>query len=379
MDHALLPLLTESEAPAVSIPAVRIDESFRILYANEAALLQGVQVGEHLLPPASDAAEICRLWHEACLRGGADSPIDPLEEEAQHVRVRIAAFHGFRLADIVYTYSLGTPCATAFLYRSSRYFFRITSALSEQPDRYIRQIQEHLDLLREKSVALLESEEYAGRPCREAMYELMTANAFLARMHLSAAEHKRQFRMSFLLDTYLSGILPQMHFIDCRIVRAEPDGGDITLPTDLTAMFLLWTAILRVLNDIADDRCIRIGGNRYGDDGEIRFSAHTARLAALPAHIPSVSVLASYLPPLRMFLQTADYLAGCLDCYLDLHPDPAAGVLTLSLYIPKEKHIPDFKSPRESRDLLREAIVCMRGLRRLKEDAPTAPPEAAEE
>ncbi len=364
---------------SAAMPTIIIDGAFRVLQINEAAAQCGVQVGEYMLPPDSDAAVHCRLWHEACLQGAAASLIDPLEETPRHIRVRISAFHGFRLADIVYTYSLGKPCAAAVLYRSSRQFFRLTDALTDGTDVFSRHTRTQLDRLQERYVSLLQSDGYDAKQTREALLECTAANAFLSRIHLCAADCKRRFHVPFLLDTYLSEVLPQIRSIDCRVLRTDSPKSDISLPTDAAALFLLWTLLLTVLNDLADDRCVRVGWSRYGKDGEIRFSAHTSRLAALPAHIPSVSVLASYLPSLQLPLYTADYIAGCLDCYLDLYPDPAAGTVTFSLFIPEEKHIPDFKSPREAQSLLGTAILCMRGLFRLLETDATAPLKAAAE
>ena len=373
------PERTEQKSTAISFPAVQIDSEFRVLHANEVAAECGVIVGEYLLPPASDSNENCRLWHEACLRWAADSPLDPLSEDAQHVRVRLTGFHGFRLADIVYSCSLGGVYATAFLYRSPRYYWQHSRALTDTYGSYKTYVQDCLARLRKECSALLRGDKLASESTSQSIEEFLAAAAFLSRLPFFSPDCKRLFRLSFLLDTYLSDILPQMRLIDCRILRTESDGSDLSLPTDITAMFLLWTVLFRLLNDMADDRCIHVGWSRYGEDGEIRFSVRTRRLADLPTHIASISVLASYLPSLKMPLNTADYLAGCLDCYLDLHPDPAGGTLTFSLYIPEEKQIPDFKSPRESQTLLKEAILCLRGLLRVTGDAPTAPPEAAEE
>lgn len=364
---------------SAALPAVRIDSAFRILHVNEAAALCGVQIGETLLTPASAPSEAFRLWHEACLRGAADSPLDPLPETTPHIRLRLNAFHGFRLADIVYTYSLDRSYATAVLYRSHKQFFRLASALTGHDDDYARHTDEYLARLRAECVSLLAGDTYARQSTAKDLEELLSAVLFVSRIHTSTINSKRLFRLSFLLNTYLSEVLPQLRPIDCQIVCTPPDDGDISLPTDITAMFLLWTVLLRLLNDIGDDRCIRIAWNRYGEDGEIRFSAHTHRLAALPTHIPSISVLAAHLPFLELPLHTADYLSGCLDCYLDLHPDPAAGEITFSLYIPEEKQIPDFKSPGESAELLKEAIRCLRGMSRLTENDATAPPKAKAE
>ena len=372
-----VPTVTGKTPLSASLPTLLIDGTFRILQINEAAALCGVQIGEYLLSPDADAKSL-RLWHEACLGGAADTPLDPLSEEPLHIRIRIDAFHGFRLADIVYTYSLSKPRAAVVLYRSSRQFFRITEALSDDANSLVRRTQHRLDCLSERCVALL-MHGISDSGTQDALLEYAAANALLTRIHLSAADCKRRFHISFLLNAYLSDVLPQMRGIDCRILRTPDAACDLSLPTDASAMFLLWTLIITVLNDLADDRCIRIGWNRYGEDGEIRFTAHTSRLTALPAHIPGVSVLAPYLPSLQIQLDAADYIAGCLDCYLDLYTDPAAGRITFSLYIPEEKHIPDFKSPAESGDLLGTAILCMRGMLRLQTDGTTAPSEAREE
>ncbi len=363
---------------SAAMPTLLIDGAFRILQVNEAAAQCGVQIGEYLLPPDSDAAANCRLWHEACLSGAVDSPIDPLQENPRHVRVRLSAFHGFRLADIVYAYTLGRPRAAAVLYRSSRQFFQLTAALEGGADVFTSHMRTQLDRLQERCASLLQDDGCDWTPAREALLEFTAANAFLSHLPLYTSDCKRRFHVSFLLDAYLSEILPLMHFVDCRVLRTDSDDGDVALPTDAAAMFLLWTLLLTVLNDLADDRLVRVSWSRYGKDGEIRFSAHTTRLTALPAHIPSVSVLASYLPTLQLPLYEADYIAGCLDCYLDLYHD-AAGTVTFSLYIPEEKHIPDFKSPRESQSLLSSAILCMRGLFRLLASDTTAPSEAEAE
>lgn len=369
-----------SEKPLyAAMPILTADSDFRVLQVNEAAALCGVQPGEYMLQPDSRTAVSCRLWHEACLRRTTDSPIDPLAETPRHVRVRITAFHGFRLADIVYTCSLGQPCATVILYRSARQFFRLTDALTDGTDVFSSRTQTQIDRLQSRCAAILQDGGYAPERMREVLLEFTAANAFLSRLHLCSTDRKRRFHVPFLLRTYLSEILPQLPGIDCRILQSDSDSEDIALPTDAAAVFLLWTLLLTVMNDLADDRCIRVSWNRYGNDGEIRFSAHVSRLSALPAHIPSVSVLADYLPSLQAQLHNADYIAGCLDCYLDLYTDAAAETVTFSLYIPEEKRTPDFKSPGEAQHLLDTAVLCMRGLLRLLKTDTTAPSEAEAE
>ena len=355
-----------------AFPTVQIDAALQIVSVNDAAAKAGILPGTRFPTPLLWDAETFPLWHESLLRMPEDPSAFPGEGEP--IRLRIAAFHGFHLAYVSYHYALAGNFAEAVLFHSHREYMYAAPYLSRQFARCARELEERMFQLEERCGTFLQKTEPSPEEITDTLRELMTAALFIGRVFSPVLPQrqteKRKFRLSAVLSTYLASVLPGIHGIDCRISYSEEkEAADLLLPFDPSAMFLLLTVLFRILNDLSRETKADVSFHKYGRDGEIRFSFQINRPLPPLYHVSDLTALSALFPQKEMLFVLADYLSGMQDCSLDFSADPRTGSAVLSLFIPYEKTVPDFKSPLDEEAALRKAARCLKGILFLEEAA----------
>ncbi len=349
------------------VPTVYTDGELRIVSMNEAAAQVGIRTNETVRVRIERDAERFRHWYEMCTDLLRTASYDTLHTAGQPVRLPLRGFHGFGIAVVRYEHSLAGSFAAVMLFRSMKEFLSCAPLLTDQSEHAAHMFFSHFHRLREHLTELLRSPDVPREALAEQIGDLMAAMSLSARLlsplTAESTKEKRIFSVFSLLDGYLSSVLPHLSFVDCHIehIRTGLD-EDWHMPIDASVLFLLFSVLVSILNEVSADGCIRIEESRYGQDGEIRFSAKTKRQMPPYSHLSALSSLEAALPQMKMQLSAADYLAGITDSYLDVFTDKEASRLGISLYLPFEKKTNDFKSPRGADEDVREACRCMRGL-----------------
>ncbi len=365
MNIAVPSLLSPKEQSLLTVPFVALDAKFRILSANGAAKAAGILPGECLSCPAGRETEDFLKEHEA--RFFETEPLfpDALPKDRAAFRLRIAPFHGFRMAYILYEHTLRGHFATAFLFASPRDFLPFAPETDRDGRNATALLKDSLAQLKERCSRLLQNADENGRDTTETLEEFLQASLFLTRVLApfspESPEGRRLFRLSRLWEAYAAGVLPNLTFADKENVVPENCGEDLFLPVDAPVLFLLWTTLLYLLSDLGDGGEISVSRHIYGKDGEMRFSAKVPTLPTAARRQSDLSGLAATLPRLSPQILLAQHLAGISAAYLDLLTDKKENRITFSLYIPEEKPIPNFKSPADAETLLTEAIRSVRG------------------
>lgn len=356
---------TEKTSLFTAFPRVRINAEMQIIAANEKALADGIRIGEKIPLPHMHNANAFLLRHEAALSTLDEIPDSLLLQKTE--RFRIEGFHGFHLVSLSYRYSLAGNTAEAVLFRSYKEYAKVSPEISEKISGYTDVLEEHFELLQQRYDSMLADPEAPRDDVSRAFRELSVASLFSMRVFFKASpqrqREKRLFSVSSLLRTYLSRILPETPDMNCLIEETDDTHtGDLLLPMDTAASFLLLTILFRIMNEMSRDGRITVSRHVYGKDGEIRLSTLTHRRVPTASHISDFSALSKAFPKLEMLFVLADYLAGVQDWYLDFLSDSEADTVTVSLFLPAEKHIPDFKSPPKTEDAIADALSCLRGL-----------------
>ncbi len=334
-----------------SLPLVELDQDLTVLSANEAARVKGIQPGESLPPPAYRRLEELRAVHRARFLETDGILSDPLCEREDAFRCPIGHFHGFRLAYILYDHSLSGHRALAVLFSSHKESLSFTMQLGSRGG-YTGRIQEMLSAFR-RECENLQRGAAVGTPPAEELLSLLSASALLTRLVSPALQDEsgevHLCSLSVLLKTFSKAPIPAAK----SLILTSSD-SDVYLPVDAAAMFLLFAEILRILSYFSLDGTVTASLTRYGEDGEIRFQTVSESASSVPARLFDITELSQRFLPLRDHLRLAEYLAGMQCAYLSLLP--GKDTLSLSLYIPKEKTVPDFKSPEEAERYLAHAL-----------------------
>ncbi len=367
----MIPTYTDT-ALRTAFPTVQLDAAMRIVFANDAAKKAGIQPGIRFPVPLLWDEKQFLLWHESRILSLEEAQSFPALGEP--VRFRIADFHGFHMAYISYQYALTGTFAEVTLFHSHREYMQAAPYLSAQFAHCADNLKRHIEELEERCDAFLQNSRMPQQEISAALRELMAAALFIVRVFSPVfpqrkAERQR-LRLSAVLNTYLSAVLPEIQEIDCRTTYAEAeDAHDLLLPLDPSSMFLLLTALFRLLSDLSLDGQVDVSLHKYGQDGEIRVSAVTHRAMPPLSNISDFSALSALFPSMEFLFILADYLAGIQDCYLDFFADSYSRAITISLFVPYEKTVSEFKSPLEEEAALAKAKRCLRGILFLEEAA----------
>ncbi len=355
-----------------ALPAIQLDAERRIVSVNDAAEKAGILPGTRFPIPLLWDAEAFSLWHESRLHMAEDPAAFPGEGEP--LRMRISKFHGFHLAYVSYHYALTGNFAEAVLFHSHREYMHAAPYLSRQFARCAKALEMRISQMEDRCDDFLRNPELSPEKISDALRELMAAALFIGRVFSpilpQRQTERRQFRLSAALSAYFSQVLPQIREIDCQVSYGESENAkDLLLPFDPSAMFLLLTVLLRILNDLSDEGRADISFCRYGRDGEIRFAVNTHRTLPPLSHISDLTALSVLFPQHEVLFVLTDYLAGIQDCSVDFSANPAEGTVLVSLFVPYEKTVPDFKSPLDEEAALKKAARCLRGILFLEEAA----------
>jgi len=332
-----------SEEMAVFSPAVRVDESMRVLYANPAAQKAGISTGDTLTLKEGSGE---RLRHEACFARSPLTRYDPLGSPQNAAQYTLTNTHGFRLAYVEYTYTFHRCQAIAVLFRTKQEYLHFTATLQQGPRRYCGMLLQSLRTLRDTC----RNTSADGMPVSaDTVEELMTVTLLTLQCFYPDAVYtggKRIYSLRRTVDAYISALTDYAAALSVSLALPfEAGGGDMYTQLDPECLYLLLSALLSVVSDISDDHTARIWLSEEGEDRSIHIRTRCGRLSRILRRTSDVQALAVAAPRKKMQLTMAEFLAGYCRYDILIDGDEEAETLTLTVFLPSHPTQPDFKTP----------------------------------
>jgi hypothetical protein len=162
---------TPDSPQIVFSPAVRIDASMQVLYANPAARMAGIGTGDTLILRHGTCE---RLRHEACFHRSPLTRYDPLGSPQNAALFALENTGPFRIAYVEYTYTFHQCRAIAVLFRTRQEYLRFAAALDRGPRRYCGMLLHTLRSLRDQCRQQLTQPDTQPPLAVDTVEELMT-------------------------------------------------------------------------------------------------------------------------------------------------------------------------------------------------------------
>lgn len=328
---------------AVFSPAVRVDESMRVLYANPAAQRAGIRTGDTLTLKEGSGE---RLRHEACFARSPLTRYDPLGSPQNAALYTLTNTHGFRLAYVEYTYTFHRCQAIAVLFRTKQEYLHFAAALQQGPRRYCGMLLQSLRTLRDTC----RNTPADGTPVSsDTVEELMTVTLLTLQCFYPDAVYtggKRIYSLRRTVEAYISALTDYAAALSVSLALPfEAGGGDMYTQLDPECLYLLLSALLSVVSDISDDHTARIWLSEEGEDRSIHIRTRCGRLSRILRRTSDVQALAVAAPRKKMQITMAEFLAGYCRYDILIGGDEEAETLTLTVFLPSHPTQPDFKTP----------------------------------
>ena len=341
----------ENPAPQEQIvfsPAVRIDAAMRILYANPAARMAGVQPGD-ILPLTFGAAE--RLRHEAAFKGSPLTRYAPLDTPQNAALYEIQSVGGFRLAYVEYTYTFHQCSAIAVLFRTRREYLAFAAALERGPRRYGALLRGVLGTLRDECRQAITSPD-ALPVTPDTVEEMLTVTMLTIQCFYPDTVYtggKRLYSLRRLVTEYLHALHRYATALSIHLDIAVPSHkGEMYTPLDPECLYLILSALLSAVSDLSDDHTAAVSLEEAGEDRSVYIRTGCRRLCPILHHTTDVQALIAGAPDKEMYLTMAEYLCGYCGYEIHIFGEEESGTLTLQLYMPAHPAQTDFKAPLSS-------------------------------
>lgn len=337
--------VTALRGQTVFSPAVRIDSAMRVLYANSAAEMSGLRVGD-VLHPAYGAGE--RLRHEAAFNGSPLTRHAPLKTPQNAALYDLENTCGFRLAYVEYTYIFHRCSAVAVLFRTRAEYLQFASVLESGPRRYGTLLRNALHTLREEcrqSLASPDREPLSPSTVEEMLtITMLTLECFYP--DTLYAEGKRLYSLQRLVGEYLAALHRYTTALSIHLDIAPPQGGgDMYTPLNPECLYLILTALFSAVSDLSEDHTASVFLTETGEDRSIYIRTECRRMCRILTHTTDVLSLAAGAPGKEMYLTMAEYLCGYCGYEIHIFGEEESGLLTLQLYMPAYPVQTDFKAP----------------------------------
>lgn len=332
-----------SQEMTVFSPAVRVDASMRVLYANPAAQREGFCVGDTLTLKEGSGE---RLRHEACFAQSPLTRYEPLGSPQNAALYTLTNTHGFRLAYVEYTYTFHRCQAIAVLFRTKQEYLHFAAALQQGPRRYCGMLLQSLRTLRDAC----RNTPADGTPVSsDTVEELMTVTLLTLQCFYPDAVYtggKRIYSLRRTVDAYVSALTDYAAALSISLALPfEAGSGDMYTQLDPECLYLLLSALLSVVSDISDDHTARIWLSEEGEDRSIHIRTQCGRLSRILRRTSDVQALAVAAPRKKMQITMAEFLAGYCRYDILIGGDEEAETLTLTVLLPAHPTQPDFKTP----------------------------------
>ena len=324
-------------------PAVRVDESMRVLYANPAAQREGICVGDTLTLKEGSSE---RLRHEACFARSSLTRYEPLGSPQNAALYTLTNTHGFRLAYVEYTYTFHRCQAIAVLFRTRQEYLHFAAALQQGPRRYCGMLLQSLRTLRDTCRCAPTD----GTPVSaDTVEELMTVNLLTLQCFYPDSVYtggKRIYSLRRTLDAYVAALTEYAAALSISLdLPFEAGSEDMYTQLDPECLYLLLSALLSVISDVSDDHTARIWLSEEGEDRSIHIRTRCERLSRILRRTSDVQALAVAAPRKKMQITMAEFLAGYCQYDILIGGDEEAATLTLTVLLTAHPTQPDFKTP----------------------------------
>ena len=326
-------------------PAVRVDSAMRVLYANPAAQMAGIQVGDNL-PPAHGAPE--RLRHEACFNGSPLTRYAPLDTPQNAALYELDSICGFRLAYVEYTYTFHRCNAIAVLFRSRKEYLRFAASLDRGPRRYGVMLQQALRSLRDECRRSLAAPDEAPLSC-DTVEEMLTITMLTLQCFYPETVYtggKRLYSLRRCVEEYLHALHQYSTALSIHLdIAIPPCKGDMYTPLDPECLYLILTSLLSAISDLSDDHAATVSLSEEGEDRTIHIRTGCERLCRILHHTTDVQALVVGSPRKEMQVTMAEFLCGYCGYEIHICGDEDTHTLTLHLRMPAHPTQTDFKAP----------------------------------
>ena len=326
-------------------PAVRIDSSMRILYANPAAQMAGLQAGD-ILHPAYGAGE--RLRHEEAWNGSPLTRYAPLDTPQNAALYELENTCGFRLAYVEYTYTFHRCSAIAVLFRTRAEYLHFAAALERGPRRYGVLLRRVLGTLREECRQALVTPEAAPLSANT-VEEMLTVTMLTLQCFYPDTVYtggKRLYSLRHLVEEYLLALRRYSTALSIHLDISSPSSEtELYTPLDPECLYLILSALLSAVSDLSDDHTAAVSLTCAAEDRTIHIRTGCRRLCRILSHTTDVQALAVGAPGKEMYLTMAEYLCGYCGYEIHIFGDEDSGTLTLQVYMPAHPTQTDFKAP----------------------------------